>query len=415
MKLTCLQENLNKGLGVVSRAVATRTTLPITNNVLLSAKESRLKLSATNLEMAVMCWVGAKVEEEGAITVPARLFMELVNSLPNDLIGLSLSRHVLELKCARLHSHINGIDAEDFPPISVVEDGLRIQIEAEALRTAISHVVFVTASEDTRPVLTGVHIEIENDTITLAAADGFRLAVYQLPLTSSVDEKVEFIVPGRTLTELLRLIGEQEEPVELIVNPARGQASFKLKNAEMTTQLIQGSFPNYRQLIPQNYETRAVVNVKDFLKAVKTASIFARDASGIVRLMISMNAEGEGTYAADLGSGNHGGNSSESETTITQVAPRSEALALGKVSIISSSEQVGDNVSEIDASVERLSPEQSELARIAFNCRYLSEVLSALHEEQIALEITTPSSAGVIRPVGSDNYVYVIMPMFVQW
>jgi len=374
MKLSCLQENLSKGLSIVGRAVATRTTLPITNNVLLATEESRLKLAATNLEIAIVCWLGAMVEQEGAITLPARLLTEFVNSLPSDRIDLNLSHNTLELKCARFEARIGGINAEDFPPIPKIGDGMTCQIEPEALHLAISQVVFATASEDTRPVLTGVCVEFEEDTLTMAAADGFRLAVHKAPLLTPAAERIEVIIPGRSLSELSRLLTDQREPVEIAINPQKSQALFRLKDVEIVSQLIQGTFPNYRQLIPQSYSTRAIVSTSDFLRATKTASIFARDGSGIVRL---------------------------------QITPAEEAP--GSISISARSEQLGDSEGKIDAQVE------GEATKIAFNGKYLIEMLNVLHEGEITLETTTPSSPGVIRPVGSDNYVHIVMPMFVQW
>ena len=165
MKLSCLQENLNRGLGIVGRAVATRTTLPITNNVLLTTDQSRLKLVATNLEMAISYWTGAKVEEEGTVTVPARLLTEFVNSLPNDRIDINLpaKSKTLGLKCARFEARISGLDAKDFPPIPKVDDGITTRVEVEALRQAISQVAFAAATEESRPVLTGVDAQFEND------------------------------------------------------------------------------------------------------------------------------------------------------------------------------------------------------------------------------------------------------------
>jgi len=377
MKLSCLQENLNRGLGVVGRAVATRTTLPITNNVLLATEQSRLKLAATNLEMAISCWIGAKVEEEGAITVPARLLSEFIGSLPSDKVDISLSpqTRTLGLKCARFEARISGVDAKDFPPIPKVEEGITTKVEVEALRQGIAQVVFAAATEESRPVLTGVDAEFDGDLLTLAAADGFRLAVYKLPVTVPVSQKTEVIIPARTLAELNRLMAEQEEAVEITINPNKSQALFRLKNIELVSQLIQGTFPNYAQLIPQSYNTRAVVSVNDFLRATKTASIFARDGSGIVRLVIAPGGE----------------------------------LTPGKVIVSARSEEVGDDVGEIDAIVE------GEEAKIAFNGKYLTDVLSVLREAQVALETTNSSSPGVVRPVGVDNYVHVVMPMFVQW
>ena len=376
MRVSCLQENLSRGLAVVGRAVATRTTLPITNNVLLSTEGGRLKLVATNLEIAISCWVGAQVEEEGTITVPARLLNDFVSSLPGERIDMTLSprTRALELKCARFEAHISGMDAADFPPIPQVSEGVGVSLDPASLHRAISQVVFAAATEESRPVLTGVQAEFQESTLTLAAADGFRLAVHKLGLSQAV-ESMAVIIPARSLSELGRLLGEQEEPVEMTINPQRSQVLFRLKNAEMVSQLIQGTFPNYSQLIPQSYDTRAVVSLNEFLRATRSASIFARDGSGIVRLMMT---------------------------------PGEEA-GPGKLAISARAEEVGDNVGEIDAQID------GEAAKIAFNSKYLSDVLGVLADEKVAIETTTPSSPGVVRPVGQENYVHVVMPMFVQW
>jgi DNA polymerase-3 subunit beta len=377
MKLSCLQENLNRGLGVVGRAVATRTTLPITNNVLMAADEGRLKLVATNLEMAISCWIGAKIEEEGAITVPARLLTEFVGSLPSDTIAISLSPQAktLGLKCARFEARISGIDAKEFPPIPRVDEGITTSVEVEALRQGINQVAFAAATEESRPVLTGVCAQFDGGSLTLAAADGFRLAVYRLPITGTVSQKTEVIIPARTLSELNRLMADQEEAVEVMLNPNKSQVLFRLKNIELVSQLVQGTFPNYTQLIPQSYNTRVIVDVAEFLRATRTASIFARDGSGIVRLVIMPGGE----------------------------------LTPARLTVSARSEEIGDDVGEIDAIVE------GDEAKIAFNGKYLTDVLGVLHETQVALETTNPSSPGLIRPVGTDNYTHVVMPMFVQW
>jgi DNA polymerase III subunit beta len=377
MKLSCLQENLNRGLSIVGRAVATRSTLPITQNILLSAEQSRLKLAATNLEMAITCWVGAKVKQKGEITVPARLLTDFVNSLPNDLIEINLpaSGRIVELKSGHFQAHIHGIDASDFPPIPQLNDGVTTTIDAANLKEGITQVAFAAATEESRPVLTGINTEFDGDQLNLVAADGFRLAVHKTTVKSKVKEKTTVIIPARTLSELSRLIGDQEEPVEITVNEKKSQVLFRLKDSEIVSQLIQGSFPNYSQVIPQSYTTRAVVDISEFLRVTKMSSIFARDASGIARLVITPGSE----------------------------------LNPGKVTVSAQAEEVGDNVGEVDALID------GEEAKIAFNVRYLSDVLSVLPQSQIALELTTPSSPGTIRPIGVDNYVHVVMPMFVQW
>jgi len=382
MRLTCLQENLSQGLNVVGRAVAARTTLPITNNVLLAAEQSQLKLAATNLEMAITCRIGGKVEEEGEITVPARLVAEFINSLPNDKVDIHLlpQTKTLELKCARFEARISGVDAKDFPPIPKVEEGIATKVEVDALRQGVGRVVFAAAAEESRPVLTGVDAQFEGGEVTLAAADGFRLAVYKLALAKKVQKKTRVIIPARTLAELNRLITDQEEAVDITIDPDKSQALFRIKDksqrVELVSQLVQGSFPDYSQLIPQSHTTRVVVEVGAFLRATKAASIFARDGSGIVRLVMSPGGEAK----------------------------------TGKMTVSARSEEVGDDVGEIDAIVE------GEEAKIAFNGRYLIDVLSVLDEKsQVALETTNPSSPGVLRPVGEENYIHVVMPMFVQW
>jgi DNA polymerase-3 subunit beta len=196
-----------------------------------------------------------------------------------------------------------------------------------------------------------------------------------MPLAAPVSQKAEVIIPARTLSELNRLIGDSEETVDITLNPSKSQIMFRLKDIEFVSQLVQGTFPQYTQLIPQTFSTRAVVDVAEFLRATKTASIFARDGSGIVRIVVTAGAD---------------------------VTP-------GKMTVSARSEELGEDVGEIDAVVE------GGEAKIAFNGKYLTDVLSVLRESRVALEATSPSSPGVLRPVGVDNYVHVVMPMFVQW
>jgi len=379
MKVSCLQENLSRGLSIVGRAVALKSPLPITSNILLQTDQSRLKLSATNLEIGITCWIGAKVEEEGAIAVPARLITEFINSLPNERVDLNVtcraSARTLLLRCMRVEARINGVDAEDFPPVPTADGQPTTTVEPGTLREAINQVAFAAATDDSRPVLTGVHCKFAGDRLTLAAADGFRLAVRTLPLLQPVEEEMELIMPARTLSELSRILAAEEEPVELIIRQNKSQILIHLTNVEMVSQLMQGSFPNYAQLIPQSYASRAVVNVAQFRESTKIASIFARDSSGTVRL---------------------------------QAAPGDDLLP-GKMTISSRSDEVGDNVDEIDAIVE------GEESKIAFNAKYLGDVLGVLTTQQVALETNGHTSPGVLRPIGTDNYVHVIMPMFVQW
>ena len=375
MRFNCLQENFSHGLGVVQRAVATRTTLPITQHVLLSTDEGRLKLSATNLEIGISTWVGAEIEEEGAITVPARLLTDFVNSLSRQTISVNTMSpgKGIELKGEHVSATISGADADEFPPIPSVSDGVSTKVAAKALREAIHQVVLAAAVEDSRPVLTGVNMDLEGTKLVLAAADGFRLAVHTTEMLSPVDEKLSVIVPARTLAEVERL-SDDDAPIEMMVTPQKSQALFRLQNVEIVSQLIQGSFPNYSQLVPQEHSTRVVVDLGELQRATRTASIFAKDGSGIIRIQM---APGDG--------------------------------AGGRLTISSRAEEVGDNTGEIEAEVE------GDEGKIAFNSRYLSDVLGVIGKDKVALEMTTSSSPGVIKPVDADNYIHVVMPMFVQW
>lgn len=375
MKVQVLQENLQRGLSIVGRAVATRSTLPITANVLLATDQGRLKLAATDLDIAISTWVGAKIDEEGATTVPSRLISDFVSSLPPATVNLEIGdrSRQMKLECARNESTINAMDAEDFPRLQSIQDGVTIQLDPKALRRAIERVEFAAASDDSRPVLTGVHFKSDEKRLTLASADGFRLAVADITLDNAPTEQIEVIVPARALRELARLLGDSNEPIEMRVNTGRTQVLFHLSETDMVAQLIQGTFPNYSQLIPAQFTTRCVVDVDEFKRETRIAAIFARDGSGIIRL---------------------------------QMQP-SGAMP-GQLTISARADEIGDNEGKIDALVE------GDGSKIAFNMRYLQDVLGAL-SGKVALETTSPSAQGVFRPEGETDYVHVVMPMFVQW
>lgn len=379
MKISVLQENLNKGLSVVGRAVPVRSTLPQASHVLLATDQGRLRLVATDAAtIAITCWIGAQVEEEGSITVPARLLADFVGSLPSERIDLEVTGRgrQLHIACARNEATMAGMDPADFPPVPPVADGLALTLDPKRLRRAIAQVQFAAATDETRPVLTGIHTLAEDRLLTLAAADGFRLGVHRLPLEQDVAERVEVIIPARALREVERLTAEEEGPLEMAFNAARSQVVFRMKTVELVATLIQGTFPNYGQLIPQSYATKATIDMRQFLQEIRIAAIFARDGAGIVRLQMEPGEGGAG----------------------------------GKMTISARAEEIGEHRGELDVKIE------GEAAKIAFNSKYLQDVLQALDDvETLALETTSPSSPGVIRPLGADDYVHVVMPMFVQW
>lgn len=376
MKLSCLQENLADGLSMVSRAVATRSTLPVLSNILMSTDASRLKLSATDLELGINCWIGAQVEQEGAVTVPARLLSDFVNSLPPGPMELELvSRtQTLNLKSGRFEANIKGIDAQEFPRVEVPEEDDAVSIAPDLLRRMVEQVAFAAATDESRPVLTGVLMDIAGQDLTFAAADGYRLSVSSTVLENEVEGEMSLIVPARALQELRRVSAEQEEPIEMIVSADRNQVFFKLENVHLVSQLVEGTFPDYQQIIPSDHNTRVILGTADFLKAVRMAFIFARDAANIVRF---------------------------------QVVPNESADA-GRLIISATSAEHGDNVSELDVNVE------GEPIEVAFNARYCIDALSIMDTAQVSLETSDSSSPGVLKPVGGEDFVHIIMPMHIS-
>jgi DNA polymerase-3 subunit beta len=384
MKVSCLQENLAKGLSIVGRAVASRSTLPVLSNVLLTTDNGQLKLSANNFELGINCWIGAKIEKEGAITIPARLLADFVNSLPPERIDMKLDEasQTLNLKCARFESNIKGIDAQEFPAVPTsTEDDVVVRLNPESLRLMIKQVVFAAATDESRPVFTGVLLKFDGDNLLMAAADGFRLSVRATEFSQgggSFDEEGEMsslIIPARALMELARVSADQEQPIDLVIAPSRRQILFRLQDIELVSQLIEGEFPDYNRIIPKGHTTRSVLDTANLLKAVRISHLFARDSANIVKL---------------------------------EITPSGDELMNGRVTLVATSAELGDNVADIDASID------GGPIEIAFNAKYLIDVLSVVDSPQIVLETNTSSSPGVFRPMGDENFTHVIMPMHIQ-
>lgn len=367
MKLSCLQENLAKGLSIAGRAVPSRTTMPILGNVLLATDHGQLRLAATNMELSIVHWVGARVETEGEITVPARNFIDLVNSLPPDQVSLALdtSTLTLQLSCGSVSASFRGIAADEFPLVPEPDEEGGFSVEAADLNTGLAQVTFAASTDESHPVLTGVLAEFEGEQMTLAAADGFRLSLRQIPLVESVPAPFNVIIPARALSELMRVTSGLEEPVRISTTRPHNQILFQMPDTVLNSQLIDGSFPDVRRIIPPSHKTRVVIGREEILQACKRAAIFARDVANIVSLRIE---DGELTVAAD---------SSES----------------------------GQGSTRLMASVEGGGLE------IAFNVRFLVDVFSALDTPQVALELNSPTNPGVIRAVGDDAFIHVVMPM----
>ena len=373
MKVTVLQENLAHGLSIVSRAVSPRSTLPVLSNVLVASDEGRLRLSATNLELGITCWIGAKIEEEGSTTVPARTFVDLVATLPQEQVSLNLATatQTLNVRCGASNTDIKCIDAQEFPPPPVREMEGAILLNVADFKDMISQVAFAASVDEARPVLMGVLVTVEKDTITMAAADGFRLSVRKGTLSQPAPQPVTAIIPARALGELARVASDGNETVSMVIPKGRGQVVFRMKDVEVVSQLIDGTFPDYQQIIPRSYKSRTILSTPALLKACKQAEIFAREGSNVARLDIKSAGD----------------------------------LEPGSVEISAQSEETGSNETVIAATIDGVG------LLIAFNVKYMREVLEVIKSPNVALETSASNAPGVIRPVGDDNFLHVIMPM----
>ncbi|MEP6470047.1 MAG: DNA polymerase III subunit beta [Chloroflexota bacterium] len=370
MNISVMQENLARGLGVVSRAVSSRASLPVLANVLLKTENNGLKLTATNLEIGINCWVPGKVEAEGEITVPAKLLTDLVMSLPNQRIDLQLSAkdRTLKVNCGTSRASIKGIDADEFPVVAAIGESPATSVEARQLRDALGEVVFAAASDESRPILTGVLTKFSGEAMTLAAADNYRIAVRSLATSRAVAPEMSIVVPARSYAELIRILPDSDDPIDITVTPNKSQVLFHVEGIDLVSRLIEGQFPNYEPVIPTGHSSRAVIDRESFLAGARRASIFARDSANIVKVEL----------AGDGGEG---------------------------ISITAHAADIGENADTLDATLE------GQATTIAFNARYLIDVLANLRAEQAALELSGPLAPGVIKGVGKDDYVHVIMPV----
>lgn len=376
MQVSVLQDKFAKGLDTVARAVSSRPTMPVLGNILLVTEEARLRLSATNLDLSITARIGAKVDLDGQITVPARTLIDLVKTLPPERIDLEVETdtQTLILTCGKFTARIKGIDAEQFPRIpSADTDGM--EIPANLLRGMIEQTVFAAAKEDNRPILMGVLTRFEGDKIAMVAADGYRMAMRVEPLDNPVNQQITLVIPARALDEIARIVKNDDGSVFITTPKDRNQVMFNLSNSdvEVVSQLIDGKFPDVEQLIPKASQTTSRVDVTDFSAACKRAEIFARDSSFTTRIKVNTD----------------------------------------KLVISAQAQETGENEGAIDAVV------QGAPLEIAFNVRYLLDVFSVLGTEQVAMETNGAAAPGVFRPVAEDgaidnNFTYIVMPMSVR-
>lgn len=372
MKAIVTQQHLAHGLNIVSRAVSPRSTLPVLANVLVATDEGRLRLSATNLELGITCWIPAQIQEEGSVTVPARTLVDLVSTFPPDNVNLSLDirTQTINLVCNSSVHDIKGIDAQDFPPMPVPDLSDGVELNLADFKDMIQQVAFAASVDEARPVLQGVKMEVTEDLITLAATDGFRISVRKQPLANPIKQNFSIIIPARAMSELARISGDSDKSVTMVVPQGRGQVIFHLKDTELVSQLIDGNFPDFRAIVPKSFKTSTVLSTPAFLKACKQAEIIAREGNNVIRIDIIPEESGP-----------------------------------GRVEISAQTEETGKSDIKVEATIE------GSGLLIAFNVKFLREILDVVRTPNVAVETNANNTPVILHPVGDENFLHVIMPM----
>ncbi len=377
MKFNCKQSELSKGLATVGHAVSTRSTLPVLANLLLTIEGDHLRLSATNLEIAITCLVPAQVQEGGSTTVPAKLLTDFVNALGPGEVELSPlpgGIHGLRVRGGRSEANIRGMDPSEFPVIQRLDgEGGAAILDCGELRSMISQTAFAAATDDARPIFTGVFMRVRDSRLTFAAADTFRLAVRYTEVPGVDNRFGELLIPARSLNELAKVL-PTEGNVEMFISPARNQAMFRAAGVEMTANLIEGQFVNYEAIMPKSHQTRVVIPTAAMRDAVKRTSLFARteSAGNIVRITVT---------------------------------PGNEGLTPGVVTLQATNDEFGDATSTVDAVVDGPGLD------ILFNIKYVSDMLAVIDAPELVLELNTAQQPGVLKPQGTQAYSYIVMPL----
>lgn len=361
MKVTVTQENLNRALAAVSRVASSKTSLPILSNILLRTENNRLVVAATNLEIASVYSIGAKVEKEGTLTIPARLVSEFVNNLPKDNVVLHGEGTKLDISSGKYTSTIHGVVSDEFPELPTISPQHTIVLAGDLLKQVIAQTVITASHDDTRPVLTGVLWHSIDGKLYVAATDGYRLAERRVAETK---EDIKALIPATTLQEVARALPEDADEVSLLIDDM--QVRFQAGDVELTSRLIDGNFPDYRQLIPKSTEINATVATAELVRTTKIASLFARESGGSVTLHTDKSK--------------------------------------GTISIHSVASQLGENTSEAEAAVDGE-------GSVTLNSRYLLEALGCVDSPNITFGFSGKLAPCVVRPVGDDSYQHIVMPL----
>lgn len=373
MKLTTLQENLSKAISVASRFTTSKAQLPILGNILLTTSKTKLNISSTNLEISISTSIGAKIEEEGQISIPSKVISEIINNLPKENIEMLTDKEQVKISSNSFNSKILGMDATDFPKIpNSLNKENSLLLKSKLFSDALGKTIFATSTDETRPVLTGVYLIFEKDQLQVVATDGFRLSRNIINIENKINKKV--VIPKNVLSEVLRVDESSEFLFE--VSDADKQVLFEMGDTVISSRLIEGDYPDFEKIIPKNSTTTVLLDKEEFLRAVKLASVFARESANVIKIKIQKD----------------------------------------KIKVTAESSQSGSQEAEVDAKIERsetLSEAEGSL-NVAFNYKFVEDFLHSVVGEEVKMELTDNQKAVLFTDTSDTNYLHLIMPVRVQ-
>ncbi len=380
MKFTVLRNNLLHGLQIVSKAVNTRSPLPVLSNVLIKTEKGRIKLTTSNLHVTISTWIGAKIDDQGEFTVPAKLLLEFVSQLTDEKIDFELEGAVLNVTTEKSNAHFSGIVASEFPEILTIEDGEKIELDSDEFSKALQKIQFVVATDESKPELTGVYVELEDDNLVLAGTDGFRMAEYTMKLDKPVKNKVSCILPAKSLADIVKTFsgevkGEESDEkgsgkkISLLINDDRNIAVVSIDDMTAYVRMIEAQYPDYKTIVPDEFTTEVKISKDELASGVKLANIFAKDKGNMIKIVVND----------------------------------------GVVEILSQPTESGSNSTKLQGEVE------GDDLSIAFNARYLLEFFNNVEGDEVLFKASESVKPGWFQILGKDNYFYLVMPMKANW
>jgi len=371
MKVQILQEKLKEGLNIVERISSKSLTLPILNNILVSSEKNFLNLAATDLEIGINWWVLAKIEKQGKITIPSRLLSSFVGFLPNKKINLEVKNNNLICECENYKTQIKGLPAEEFPLIPKISEAESIVLESASFCKSLSQLADIAVPSTTRPEISGIYFSFQKKLLTIASTDSFRLGEKKIYLKNSLAQEYSLILPQKTVKEIINIFSEKPGEIKMFFSPNQVMFEYLMEETkhaqiQVVSRLIEGEYPNYQEIIPKKFTTQLILDRAEFLNQVKTASLF----SGKIN-----------------------------EIKIKVIPKEKKAL------IFSQSPDIGNYQSSISGKIE------GKPIEISFNHRFLLEGISGIKSSELIFEMNGDSNPGLLKPVGDDTYLYVVMPI----